>query len=182
MAVLAPTNSGLAQPQVGQFVGGMIGYGLSSSSDRADHSMGQGALVGAEFVHAPNAWVGVRPYATVVATWHDRDDARCAENVDWDCDVSSHALLVGGKGRFVLPIPFIAPFIELGLGLTLGSLTTRTYREDRQVNGALIHIPVGLGLAFGEQHEFEVGLAYYFQPAARQVNGGFTLGMAFRVD
>jgi hypothetical protein len=183
LATLGLTASAAAQPKRGQFIGGEVGYGLSAPYQDDAGSDGHGGLVQAEYTYAPNAWVGVRPYAAVIVTWPDSVDGRCeSAELAWDCEVTAQGLMLGGKGRLAIPIPYVAPFLELGMGATLGSVTTRTFSENHQVTGALVHIPVTLGVAIGEDHDFELAFAYYFHPAARQFNGGITCGMSFRLE
>jgi hypothetical protein len=86
---------------------------------------------------------------------------------------------VGAKGRLALPIPWVAPFLETGIGVSIGSLRTLTPDEDRERKGLAFHIPFAIGLAIGPEHRFEIAFGYYFHPAVKQFDGAVAFGISF---
>jgi hypothetical protein len=93
--------------------------------------------------------------------------------------VTSKAAAAGIKGRLAIPIPYVAPFIELGLGASAGTFRTFTPVHQITRDGVLIHIPVTLGLALGSEGQLEVALVFLYYPAAKQFGGGTAFGMTF---
>lgn len=169
-----------AQPREGHFVDGALGYGLSSPYDGSE-VRGTGVLAKGEYVYAPSSWAGVRPYGGMVLTWRDQIDVRCVDT-GIDCEVTAKIGVLGAKGRLAIPIPWVAPFFELGAGLSFGSLRTRTPEVDRTRSGVLIHVPVSIGLAIGPEHEIEFAFVYYYHPVARQFAGAAALGLSFPLN
>lgn len=96
--------------------------------------------------------------------------------------MSAKAGFLGAKLRLTIPIPYVAPFLEAGLGTTFGEMSTRTASVDEHFAGVTYHIPIGLGLALGKEHNFEVMFSYLFHPAQKQVAGAIAAGMAFKID
>jgi hypothetical protein len=105
-----------------------------------------------------------------------RESRRCGSQ-----QVTSKIGFLGAKGRFTIPIPYIAPFIELGAGLSIGVLRTKTDSTDEHTVGPAVHIPLTLGLALGGHHEFELEFLYLFHPNERQVGGAIGIGFLIGV-
>lgn len=165
-------NTTNAQPREGRFLDASIGLGISTPMEDIDLT-GTGFFAKAEYIFGFNKWVGVRPYAGILFTTPD-------DNEDYPgYGVSANIFLLGGKGRVALPIPYVAPYLELGLGLSVGNITTRTPFVDVRRKGVIPHIPVTLGLALGRDHNIEVAFAYYFHPSVKQINGAALIGMSF---
>jgi hypothetical protein len=169
-----------AQPREGRFIDVALGLGISAPYDES-HVDGLGFFAEGEYVFAFSSWAGIRPYAGVLLTWPDDTDYRCTDP-DFDCEVTAKIALIGGKGRLAAPIPWVAPFIELGLGASLGVIRTRTPEEDVETSGAALHIPFSLGLALGPDHAVEVAFVYYFHPAEHQFSGAAAIGLSFPLD
>jgi hypothetical protein len=80
-----------------------------------------------------------------------------------------------------IPIPYIAPFIEVGIGASFGAMRTRTPTTDEKLAGVTYHIPVGIGLSLGEDHNWDVGFSYLVHPTEKRFDGAIALGFSFQV-
>lgn len=82
-----------------------------------------------------------------------------------------------------MPIPWVAPFLELGLGGSLGTFSTQDGQAVAETaKGLTYHVPVGLGLALGRRREFELAFQYLFHDAQKQFSGAVALGIQFPLD
>ncbi len=166
-----------AQPQKGNFIDASIGYGLSAPGDETDIDItGKGFYAQGEFVFGISKWFGLRPYAGLILTSVDKDNIPQSRT---EYKVTSKAFLLGGKTRISAPIPWFAPYFEVGLGLSLGSFTTRTPFTNVTDNGLLLHIPYSIGVALGPKHTFEIEFSYYYHPSVDQYSGAAALGLSF---
>ena len=95
---------------------------------------------------------------------------------------TSKAFLIGGKGRIVAPIPWIAQYIELGIGASIGEFKTLTPLTDLSYSGLLMHIPFSIGLELGPKHNFDFGFTYYYHPAVEQFTGAIAFGVSFPMN
>jgi len=163
-----------AQPNVGKSVKASIGIGFSAPYDDIDLG-GSGFYAQGEYVFGITKWFGVRPYAGVIFTHAD-------ENVNLPgYRVTSDAFLFGGKARIVAPIPYVAPYFEVGIGGSIGSFETYTPFTNIKKNGFLMHVPVSLGLAIGKKHSVELEFTYYYHSAADQFSGAAAVGFTFPI-
>lgn len=170
--VLLFTDQSNAQPYKGRSFKASIGLGLSAPYDDVDLT-GSGFYAQGEYVFGISKWFGIRPYAGVIFTHADKN-----ENLP-GYKVTSDAFLFGGKARILAPIPYVAPYFELGVGGSIGSFETYTPFTDIKKNGFLMHIPVSIGLALGRQHNCEFELTYYYHPDAEQFSGAAAIGLTF---
>lgn len=164
--------SGQAPPPL-HHVGVGLGYGLSSPYGNSS-TRGEGVLAMGQYVYRFSAWFEPRAYAGLLLTFPD--EAACP-----GCEVTSKVGFLGGKARVIILIPLIAPFIELGAGLSIGVLRTLTEFTDEYTAGPAVHIPFTLGLALGAHHEFELAFVYLVHPNEQQVGGGIGIGFTFAV-
>lgn len=172
---LLSTGNTLAQPQKGTFIKVQAGYGLNARYDNVEVE-GSGFYAQAEFVWAPTTWFGVRPYAGVLfVTSNSRDIPELYE-------ITSNGVLLGVKARLLAPIPWVAPFFEVGGGLSLGTFKTRWPFTIVSNKGPVFHIPVSLGLAIGREHRFEVAFQYYYMDSVEQFAGAAAVGLTFPLD
>ena len=175
--VLTP-NVSLAQPDTGRFLEASAGVGYSFADDTSDIT-GTGVYAQGEYVFALSRWFGVRPYAGVLFTWD-------TETLDAlgipEYKATTRAFMLGGKIRLAAPIPWVAPYLETGIGLSFGSLETLTIITDNTKNGVIPHIPLSVGLALGRKHRFELGFTYYYHPSADQINGAAAIGLSFPLN
>lgn len=161
-----------------QFVAIEAGLGLSSPySD--DMSTGEGFYAQGEYVLVPSAWFSPRAYAGTLFTFSSPDDY-CREH-DIHCEVSAKIGFLGAKGRLTIPIPYIAPFIELGIGASIGAMRTRTPSTNESLAGITYHIPLGIGLSVGKDHNWDVAFSYLFHPTEKRFDGAFAIGFSFQV-
>ncbi|MBF4466563.1 hypothetical protein [Flavobacterium sp. LC2016-12] len=141
--------------------------------------MGDGLYLQGEYIFGVTSWFSVRPYIGGIFTSVD-------ENPDLQNQpqykVTTNAVILGGKVRFFAPIPWVAPFIEGGIGTSIGKFQTLTPNVNFDKSDVLLHIPFSLGLAIGRKHSFEFGISGYFHPAAKQSNGVFAVGYTFPLD
>lgn len=168
-------NASFAQPQKGRFIDAAIGLGISAPYEDID-IYGTGFYGKVEYVIGYNKWVGIRPYAGVLFT-------SAVENEDYpDSGISSNIFFLGGKGRVAAPIPYIAPFLELGFGLSFGNLTTDFPIVKYKSRGVIPHIPFTFGLALGKNHNVELAFTYLSHINAKQFGGAAALGLSFPLD
>ena len=171
---------------MGNFIKASIGYGSSSSYYIEDYGsqeevdvMGGGLYLQAEYVLGVKSWLSIRPYAGAIFESVDKD-----QNIQNQPQykVTTNAFLMGGKVRICAPIPWVAPFIEGGIGTSIGKFETFTPNINFNKSDVLLHIPFSIGLAIGRRNNFEIAVSGYFHPAAKQSSGVFALGYTFPLD
>lgn len=171
-------KSAFAQPQKGKFINGGVGFAVSGPYD--DLEIGSsGFYLQGEYVWALKSWFGLRPYAGFITTSPD-DDLTSKSFTGYQA--SSKAVLLGCKTRIAAPIPWFAPFIELGVGASIGSFITHTPFENKSSKGLIHHIPVTLGLALGPKHNVELAFSYYGHPTVRQFSGATAIVLSFPLN
>lgn len=175
LGVIAVSCTLWAQPKTGQFVNVSVGLGITAYEEVVDFS-GSGFYVQGEYVHAPKKWLGLRPYLGLILT--SADDNAAFPNTD----VSTSAVLIGGKARILAPIPWVAPYIELGIGTSIGSFKTLTPFTDISKSGLVAHIPFSIGLAVGKRNGVDIAFTYYYHPSNEQFAGAAAFGLSFRLD
>lgn len=154
---------------------------LSTSDDKESEISGDGWLARLEYNLGATSYLAWKPYAGLLMTWGSDDtDPRCKRAVV-ECEATTQAVLLGSKVRLALPIPWFAPFAEVGLGFSLGYSRTETLQNRRHVNGA-INFPLALGVALGPAHSVELSLAMFQLGAARQLALGLSLGFRVPID
>ncbi|MFD0863722.1 hypothetical protein ACFQ1M_16020 [Sungkyunkwania multivorans] len=150
-----------------------VGYGLSFYDDDVD-IYGEGLYLQGEYVLPLSRWIDLRPYAGFVFTKTD-DDGRPSGT---GFQSNTNAFLLGGKARLRAPIPFVAPYIELGIGASIRSFETVTPATNIDKSGLLYHIPFSIGLELGRKHNFDLAFTYYYHRQAEQVAGAFAFGIS----
>ncbi|OBX22969.1 MULTISPECIES: outer membrane beta-barrel protein [Bizionia] len=159
--VLFTLHSVKAQPKKGPYIKASLGLGASLPFDDADVSS-NGFYAQGEYVFGISRWFGLRPYVGVMLASSHND---YTSQPQLGYQVSTSALLLGGKLRFAIPIPWVAPYVETGIGTSIGSFTTITPYTNVEKNGFVVHIPVTYGLAIGRNHNFEIELTFYYHPS-----------------
>lgn len=179
------SNSAKAQPRVGNFINVSVGLGSSTSNKIESYGNqneldvdGDGFYAQGEYIFGITRWFGLRPYAGLLITSTDGGNPQSDPNYK----VTTKAFLLGGKARICAPIPWIAPFIETGIGTSIGSFQTFTPSTNYKKNTALLHIPLSFGLALGPKHNIEIAATFYFTPAASQFSGVMAAGFSFPID
>lgn len=170
------SGAALAQPNAGRFVHLSAGYGMSYPYD-FDDLTGSGFYAQGEYVLVLDNRLSVRPYAgVIVASGKENAGQGLLES-----RIKSNAFMLGAKARFVLPIPWVAPFLETGLGVSIGSFETYTLLNDERADGFFGHIPASLGLALGRNRNFEIAFTYYYHPSVEQIVGAAAFGITFPI-
>ena len=164
-----------AQEKENEFITVAIGYGLTAPYDEED-VMGTGYYAQGEYVYEPTSWFGIRPYAGFILTKSDTGNRPQDEAF---YKATSSAFLVGGKVRVTAPIPWVAPYVEVGIGASAGSFETITPYTSKKESGLLMHIPFAIGLEIGRKHNFDFGFTYYFHPSVAQFSGAVAFGASF---
>jgi hypothetical protein len=155
-----------------------IGFGISASTRSDVNVIGSGFYASGEFVLVPNLWVSPRVYGGLLLT--STESSRCSGVTP--CNVEAKIGFLGAKGRLTIPIPYVAPFFEVGIGVSAGTITTEVDSiVSKDFTGLTYHIPFALGLSLGEMHHYIVDLAfsYLFHPALSQFDGALAVSMAF---
>ncbi len=148
-----------------------IGYAITAPYDTWSNVANDGFFAQGELILKAASWVEFRPYAGFIFT---NANANPGEEF-----TESKAFLMGGKARLRAPIPWIAPYAEIGIGTSIGSFKTYTFFESIDKSGIIYHIPIALGLELGPDHNVDIGLAYYLQPSVEQFAGAFAIGLTF---
>ncbi len=153
-----------------------IGYGLSAPNNSVDNIVDDGFFTQGELILKIASWLELRPYAGLILTSSNGKDLY--ENPTNE-KAESKALLLGGKARVRAPIPWVAPYIEIGIGTSIGKFETFTAFDNINKSGIIYHIPFSLGLELGQNNNVDLGLTYYFQPSVKQYVGAFAVGITF---
>jgi len=154
-----------------------VGLGISFPSDSTRTGDGKGAFLEGAYVFWPHSAVTPRLYGGLLATTPDRKTCSAVP-----CDVEAQIAFAGAKVRVMAPIPWVAPYLELGLGVSAGHLRTLDGTMiDTKTWGLTWHYPIALGVAFGVRHQYDVSFSYLFHPEEQQVEGAFAIGFGFAV-
>ncbi|MDT0293417.1 hypothetical protein ACFQ3R_12560 [Mesonia ostreae] len=176
LLVLFSTNLSQAQFIKEKSINAMIGYGLSSPHESEGDISNQGVFLQAEYVMKAASWIDFRPYLGFIYTSSNGKDID--ENPTYE-KAETTAVLLGGKARILAPIPYVAPYIELGIGASIGKFVTYTAFTDIDKTGVFFHVPFSFGLALGRTHNVDLGFTYYFQPSVEQTSGAVAVGLSF---
>ncbi|WP_029035100.1 hypothetical protein [Salinimicrobium terrae] len=155
-----------------------LGLGMSAPYDQMDLIQNPGVYAQGEFVLSHADWIDFRPYAGLILTKFNEVDP---EEVEERYRSSANALLIGAKTRITAPVPFVAPFLEIGVGASRGSFETFTPYTSIEKSGVFFHIPVSLGLDFGDENNFDFKLTYYFHNNLKQFTGAAAIGISYPV-
>ncbi len=149
------------------------GYGLSVPYDNVD-VFGEGFYLQGEYVMTLASWLDLRPYAGFIIT-SDKDDD--GDNTP-AFKSTANAFLIGGKARITAPIPWVAPYIEAGIGGSIGSFETVIANTNIDDSGFFFHIPFSVGLELGPKRNFDLAFTYYFHPSVEQFAGAAAVGVS----
>jgi hypothetical protein len=171
---IVSNNAACAQEKKSEYIQASIGLGLVAPNDEKSEVFGSGFYVQAEYVKNFSRFLAVRPYAgLIIASGNDKREGF------QQYKIKSNAFMIGAKGRLSIPIPYVAPFLELGIGLSAGSFKTYTPNINKERTGIVPHIPFSLGFALGRNHEFETKFIYYFHDSVEQFSGAAAIGLSF---
>ena len=155
-----------------------VGYGMSTPYDDIDIT-GEGFYLQGEYVLGFTNWFALKPYAGLILTKADEDDN--PQNAP-SYKSTANAFLFGAKARITAPIPWVAPYVEAGIGASVGSFETVTTFTNLEESGLLYHIPVSLGLELGPKRNFDMAFTYYFHPSVEQVAGAEAIGITMPLN
>ena len=170
------SNTLFAQPQKGTFIHASAGLGYVYPTEEEVDVSSSGFYAQAELVWSPLSWVGARPYVGFISSSGDT-----TLNGEVIGRVKSNAFMIGAKIRIVAPIPYFAPFLEAGFGVSAGSFETKTMLVDVRKNGLTPHVPYSIGVAVGRRHNIEIKLTYYEHYELHQFNGAAAVGFTFPI-
>jgi hypothetical protein len=156
-----------------------IGYGMSAPYNSIDNIVDSGFFLQGEYVLIVASWFELKPYVGLILT---NSDGKDIYNQPSDEKATSKALLLGGKARVRAPIPWVAPYVEIGMGASIGKFETSTAFDSLNKNGLLYHFPFSFGLELGRHNKVDIGLAYFFQPTVRQYVGAFAVGISIPLN
>jgi len=176
--IVLTSNLSEAQFVKEKSINAQIGYGLSSPYNSNDDIVDSGFFAQGELVLKVKSWVELRPYAGFILT---NSNGRDVNDNPTEERAESKAFLLGGKARLRAPIPWVAPYIELGLGTSIGKFETFTAFDNIDKSGIIYHIPFSFGLELGRHNNVDLGFAFYFQPSVEQSVGAFALGITFPI-
>ncbi len=135
--------------------------------------MGDGFYIQAEYVLGVKRWFEIRPYLGYMNVKTDKEEDLYKE---YGYKANATSFLMGGKGRLIAPIPWIKPYLEIGIGASVGTFETKTESWDIKKRGVFYHIPLAIGVKVGSEHKFDIGFLYYIQPGTEQISGVMELG------
>ncbi len=156
-----------------------IGYGVSVPYYSFDEIINTGFFTQGELVLKVASWVEFRPYVGFIMTSSNGKDFYDNPTNE---KATSKAFLLGGKARVRAPIPWIAPYFEIGIGTSIGKFETLAAFNNFDKSGIIYHIPFSFGLELGKNNNVDLGFAYYFQPSVKQYVGAFALGITFPIS
>ena len=129
-----------------------IGYGLSVPKNSVDEIVDDGFFTQGELVLKVTSWFELRPYAGLILTNSNGKDLN--ENPTNE-KAESKAFLLGGKARVRAPIPWVTPYVEIGIGTSIGKFETSTAFDNIEKSGIIYHIPFSLGLELGRNNNVD---------------------------
>ena len=175
LIIILAYNSAVAQFIKEKSISAQIGYGLSAPYNSVDEIVDSGLFLQGELVLKVTSWFELRPYTGLILTNSNGKDIN--DNLTNE-KAESKAFLLGGKVRVRAPIPWIAPYLEIGIGTSIGKFETFTAFDNIDKSGAIYHIPFSFGLELGKNNNVDLGIVYYDQPSVDQYVGALTLGIS----
>ena len=151
-----------------------VGYGVTVPYYSVDEIVSGGFFLQGELVLKATSWFEVRPYAGLMLT---KSNGKNFQDAPSDEMAETKAFLLGGKVRVRAPIPYVAPYAEIGIGTSVGKFETKTYFSYYDKSGVIYHIPFSFGLELGRNNNVDVGFTYYFHPSVEQLSGAFAVGV-----
>lgn len=160
-------------------INAQIGLGLSEPYNSTDEIVDNGFFAQGELVLKAASWVEFRPYAGVISTSSNGKDINDNPTNE---KAETKAFLLGAKARVRAPIPYVAPYFEIGIGTSIGKFETFTAFDEIKKSGIIYHIPFSLGLELGRNNNVDLGLTYFIQPSAKQFAGALAIGLTFPLN
>lgn len=166
----------LAQSKYEKEINVEVGLGLTSPYESTTDVVSTGFFMQGEYVVKIKSWLELKPYARFITTSSNGKDLN---NTPTDEKAETKAFLLGGKARLRAPIPWVAPYLEVGIGGSVGKFETFTSSINIEKSGFLYHIPFAFGLELGKNNGVDIGFRYFFHPSAEQFAGAFAVGISF---
>jgi hypothetical protein len=158
-----------------QAVNLQIGYGVGAPENREGVASLSGGFYGQiDWILITKTWLELRPYIGLISTNVDEEEFLGDPPIE---KAETRAALLGGKLRLRVPIPYISPFLELGVGASIGSFDTSTLVDTIDKRGITPHFTTAFGLGLGKKNGIDLALAFYQEQEVKQVIGVFYLGL-----
>jgi hypothetical protein len=116
VAVLAPRGA-----RAEGAVEAIVGLGITIANDSESDGRGTGLFLGGEWTGRMNSWFSPRVHGGLVVT--RPDGGSCGAQIR-PCEINTQAAFAGAKVRLMAPFPYVGPFIEIGLGSSVGAFRT----------------------------------------------------------
>jgi hypothetical protein len=174
LAAAFPALAGDESPRAVSIAAG-VGFAFPEQQNGRDvPGSGTGAYLEGEYIFRLTEWFTPRLYGGLLFA---PPESNCGAGVT-PCDVSARILFAGGKFRLMAPFPYVGPYLELGIGASAGRISTQSGTVvSEQMSGITYHVPVTLGLAIGDRHQYEVQLQYLFHPSQSEFCGALAIGL-----
>jgi hypothetical protein len=178
IAILALAG-GPARAELDHALGLDAGFAVAvPDSDARRNGGGAGVMLMAEYVKWPGNWFSPRGYAGAVFT---SPTPTCDAGVS-PCDIRANLFFLGAKFRLLLPIPYVGPFLELGVGASAGHMAARVGQSlDIDTSGVFLDLPFAFGLALGQEHRFQLAFQFLFHPGESINTGALCIGFDFPI-
>ncbi len=150
-----------------------IGLGYTQVDENIS-MYGDGFYLQGEYVLKVYSWFELRPYAGII--FAKAESEKTAPN-DPVYKSVTNAFLIGGKTRLKAPIPYFAPYFEIGIGASLGSFEVYTPLRNIEKEGIILHIPFSIGVALGRKNNIDIEFTYYNHSSIKQYAGAFAVGI-----
>jgi hypothetical protein len=160
-------------------INAQFGFAFSYPDQSVTDAFASGFISQADLILETSSWVELRPYAGFMFTSAQDEDLNGNPT---DEQVHTRAFFFGGKVRLKAPIPFVAPYIELGLGASIGSFRTLTAFDNIDNSGLTYHFPIAFGLELGRHHNIDLGIMYMGHPDQSQYSGAFAVGVTIPLN
>ncbi|WP_282067896.1 hypothetical protein [Olleya namhaensis] len=160
-------------------INAQIGYGFTFPYDSTEDFGDDGFFAQSELVLKITNWVDFRPYAGFIIT---NSNGKDLDGNPTNQIAESQAFLLGAKSRIRIPIPYVAPYAEVGIGTSIGKFRTLTRFYNFDKTGIIYHIPFSLGLELGRKHNVDISFTYFYQPSVKQYVGAFAAGLTFPLN
>ncbi|WP_239021946.1 hypothetical protein [Pontimicrobium aquaticum] len=175
LIIILSSNLAEAQFIKEKSINAQIGYGISSPYYSVGEIVDGGLFLQGEYVLRISSWFELKPYAGLILTSSNGKDLN---DNPTDEKAESNALLIGGKIRVRAPIRWAAPYVEIGIGASIGKFETFTAFTNINKSGFIYHIPFSFGLELGRNNNVDLGFAYYFQHTVDQYVGALAVGIS----
>lgn len=177
--VIFVTHTSSAQFIKQKSINALFGFAFSYPDQSVTDAFASGFISQADLILETSSWVELRPYAGFMFTSSQDEDLNGNPTEE---RVQSRAFFLGGKVRLKAPIPFVAPYVELGLGASIGSFRTFTAFDNIDNSGFTYHFPIAFGLELGRHHNIDLGFMFMTHPDQSQYSGAIAVGVTIPLN